>query len=189
MKKRNYYLLILLLYSCSNNKLITEVNQFIGQQIIMSQDWDVIWQGRDTVFTDVMEVPIKMVVWYDSVVCASCEVNKLFSWKEIIVSADSLAQWFSIIYLFTPKIKDLSFVKATLKSNLFDYPVFIDKNATFVKQNPKIPQNMQLHTFLLDKDNKVVVVGNPLHNPALWKLYKKIILKMIINDGVLPNNN
>jgi hypothetical protein len=30
-------------------------------------------------------------------------------------------------------------------------------------------------TFLLDKDNKVLLVGSPIKNPKMWALYEKII--------------
>lgn len=34
---------------------------------------------------------------------------------------------------------------------------------------------MNFHTFLLDKDNKVLAIGNPIHNPKVKELYLKII--------------
>ncbi|WP_353937941.1 DUF1573 domain-containing protein [uncultured Bacteroides sp.] len=35
--------------------------------------------------------------------------------------------------------------------------------------------NEMFHTFLLDKDNKVLAIGNPIHNPKVKELYLKII--------------
>jgi len=37
------------------------------------------------------------------------------------------------------------------------------------------PSDMSFQTFLLDKDNKVVVIGNPIHNLKLGELYMQII--------------
>ncbi len=34
---------------------------------------------------------------------------------------------------------------------------------------------MAFQTFLLDKDNKVLAIGNPIHNPKVKELYLKII--------------
>ena len=133
-----------------------------------------------------MEVSIKLVIWNDSLICGSCLAGKMNEWEEIVTYAQSLDQCFKIIYLFTPKKEDLNRLNVALKTNQFDYPVFIDQSATFVKQNSKLPKNWQLHSFLLDKNNKVVLVGNPLHNPPLWELYKSIIQKLIVHDGVLP---
>ena len=180
-----YVVLLLLFCSCANNRLVKDVEKFMGRQITLSEDWRVVWKGKDTVLTGFMEVPVKLIVWYDSLGCASCEASKMYVWNDIVTEADSLSP-FRIIYLFTPKKEDLLKISITLKADRLDYPVFIDQNATFVRQNPNLPKNKQLHSFLLDKDNKVVMVGSPLFNPALWRLYKNTIQTMIDNDGVLP---
>ena len=40
-------------------------------------------------------------------------------------------------------------------------------------------------TFLLDKDNKVLAIGNPIHNPKVKELYLKIIRKeKVIQENV-----
>ena len=177
--------LTLLIGSCTNKRLIRDIEQLKSQRIILPTDLKPIWDGRDTIVTDFINVPVKMVIWYDSLICASCEVNRMYEWGQIISSADSLSQWFSIIYLFTPKNGDVDQVEVKLKADAFNYPIFIDHNAAFVKQN-KLPKNRHLHSFLLDKENKVVIVGSPLHNPQLWELYKRTINKLISNDGLLP---
>ncbi|MCL2502373.1 MAG: hypothetical protein FWE99_04505 [Bacteroidales bacterium] len=177
---------LLFFLSCANNRLVKDIEQFMNRQIVLSADWDAVYKGRDTVLTDFLEVPIKLVVWYDSLGCGSCEVGKMHEWNKITAYADSLAPWFSIVYLFTPSRADLRSVDRAVRIDKFDYPVFIDKDAAFIRQNPKLPKNRRLHSFLLDKNNKVVMVGNPLHNPTLWALYKTTIQKMMDNNGVLP---
>lgn len=37
------------------------------------------------------------------------------------------------------------------------------------------PSDERFQTFLLDKDNRVLAVGNPIHNPKIKELYLKII--------------
>jgi hypothetical protein len=37
------------------------------------------------------------------------------------------------------------------------------------------PSQPELQSFLLDKDNKVLLIGNPVLNPKVWDLYKQII--------------
>jgi len=154
----------------------------MGKQIALSSSWKTMLNGRDTVLTGFTEAPVKLVVYHDSVMCGSCEAGRMHEWNNIVAYADSLAPWFSIIYLFTPKRADLGRIRIALRADRFNYPIFVDQNATFVKQNPNLPKNRQLHSFLLDKNNRVVLVGNPLHNPTLWQLYKKTIQQMINND-------
>lgn len=181
-----YILPIFFICSCTNNRLIKDMRSLMGQQITVSVDWNTVLKGKDTVLSDFTKVPIKLIVWVDSLGCTSCEANSMYMWKDIANYADSLSQWFNIIFLFTPKKKDLPALSTVLTRELLDYPIFIDLNGRFVRQNPNLPKNRQLHTFLLDKNNKVVMVGSPLYNPTLWKLYKRTIQTMINNDGVLP---
>lgn len=42
--------------------------------------------------------------------------------------------------------------------------VYIDDRQDFITNNPTIPEDAMFHTFLLDRKNKIVLVGNPVHN-------------------------
>ena len=37
------------------------------------------------------------------------------------------------------------------------------------------PTEIQLQTFLLDRENKVILMGNPIYNPEIKQLYLKVI--------------
>ena len=174
--------------SCANNKFAKDVTQLMGKEIRFSTDWDVVWKRKDTILADFMDVPVKMVVWIDSIVCSSCQIGKMYEWAEHTKYADSLAQWFHIVFLFSPKKEEQQRVNIALKANRINYPVFIDKHATFVNLNREIPKNRRLHIFLVDKNNNVVLVGNPLYNPTLWELYKRTIKRLIDNDGELSDS-
>jgi hypothetical protein len=44
-------------------------------------------------------------------------------------------------------------------------------NKTIERLN-HFPKQQQYQCFLLDKDNKVLMIGNPVTNPKIWDLYK-----------------
>jgi hypothetical protein len=141
--------------------------------------------GRDTVLTDFMSGRAKMVVWYDSARCASCAISKMYLWADILTYAAQIERKFGVVFLFTPKPDDLHAVRIALMSYKIDYPVFLADQTEFVKLNACLPQDDRMHTFLLDADNKVLLVGNPLRNDKLWKLYEATIRKLLINNGRL----
>ena len=70
-----------------------------------------------------------------------------------------------------------------LKRDGFDRPICIDLDDRLNKLN-KFPADMTFQTFLLDKNNKVTVLGNPVHNTAVKDLY----LKQITGKDT-PNKN
>ena len=60
------------------------------------------------------------------------------------------------------------------RRDAFTYPVCFDLEDAFNRLN-RFPSEMSLQTFLLDRDNRVVAVGNPVHNPKVKELYLNIV--------------
>ena len=56
-----------------------------------------------------------------------------------------------------------------------------DREGQFEKLNPHLPKNKVLHTFLLDENNNVILVGNPLHNKKIEKMFYKIVEENWVN--------
>ena len=42
--------------------------------------------------------------------------------------------------------------------------------------NMHLPDNNMLHSFLLDKENRVVLVGSPLQNDKMEKLFWELLI-------------
>jgi hypothetical protein len=93
----------------------------------------------------------------------------------LITETDSLFHdKLGFVFFFQPKNKkEMTFI---INKNNFDYPIFIDKNNSIDKLN-HFPQAAAYQCFLLDKDNKVLLIGNPMLNQNIWELYKQQILK------------
>ena len=62
----------------------------------------------------------------------------------------------------------------TLRVERFKHPICIDEGDYLNKLN-HFPADMAFQTFLLDNDNRVVAMGNPIHNLKVRELYLKII--------------
>ena len=111
----------------------------------------------------------------------SCKLQ-LHKWKELIEYTDSVTQN-KVPFLFFFHPKDAKEIRYLLKRDGFDRPICIDLDDRLNKLN-KFPADMTFQTFLLDKNNKVSVLGNPVHNTAVKDLY----LKQITGKDT-PNKN
>lgn len=166
-----YWLLSCMCVACENNKkndmrhLVSEWN---AREIVFSKELKFSIFGQDVPNDTFPKSDYTIVAYVDSIGCTSCKLQ-LHRWKELINELDSVP----ILFFLHPKNKREAML--VLKQNNFNYPVCIDKNDVFNKLN-KFPKEMEFQTFLLDKDNKVVGIGNPVHNPKVKELYLKIIL-------------
>lgn len=76
-----------------------------------------------------------------------------------------------IFYLYPKDVKDLLI---EFRREAFDYPVCLDEKDEFNRLN-QLAESKALRTFLLDKDNKIVAIGNPIENPNVKKFYLKLL--------------
>ena len=110
--------------------------------------------------------------YIDSKGCISCK-TKFKEWKDFILYLDDMSSnLVSVLFYAAPM--DYDEFKYILKREDFNYPICIDKEDSLNKLN-SLPDDMDLQTFLLDKDNKVLAIGNPVLNPKVKDLYLRII--------------
>ncbi len=129
-------------------------------------------QAKDTVDFPINNADYKIVAYVDSVGCMSCKLQ-LPRWKDFISEIDSLTGHFiPFVFYFHPNdIKELRYI--TRRDN-FEYPICIDVEDKFNSLN-HFPDKMEFQTFLIDMNNKVVAIGNPIHNSKVKELYCKIL--------------
>lgn len=176
---------ILSLNSCKDRKLYRQLEEFSGREVVIPETMlRVDYSNRGTV--DYGDKKALLVVYVDSVECASCRIKGMFRYGNIIDFATDSISGFAPMFIFSPRKQQLKDVRQTLEYSGLDYPALLDENGSFPRENPHIPADNRFHTFLLDNDRKVVLVGDPSANPTLWELYKTTIRKIAGNNGVLP---
>ena len=129
-------------------------------------------QGKDTVDFEFRHADYKVVTYIDSVGCTSCKLQ-LPRWKEFLAEVDSLAEG-SVPFLFYFHPKDMKELRYLTRRDRFTYPVCLDEMDDFNRLN-QFPREMMFQTFLLDKNNKVIAIGNPVLNPRVKELYVSLI--------------
>ena len=125
-------------------------------------------QGKDTVDFDFKDADYKVVTYVDSAGCTSCKLQ-LPRWIEFMEELESKTKDnVPFVFVFHPKsAKEL---RHTLRLHGFNHPVFFDEKDDFNALN-RFPDDMMFQTFLLDKANKVQMIGNPVLNPQVKELY------------------
>ncbi|MBC8603074.1 DUF1573 domain-containing protein [Parabacteroides acidifaciens] len=187
MKQQLLYILSLLflLAACQENKkeqFARLVQEWQGKEIVFPQDMLFTRFVTDTVDYTIQESEYKVLIYVDSTGCTSCKLQ-LPKWKELIAHVDSATNG-NIPFIFVFQSKDDKELRYILKRDNFTRPVCIDRDSRLDKLN-RFPQEITFQTFLLDKDNKVKVIGNPVHNLAVKDLYLKQITG-IQDKEVLP---
>jgi hypothetical protein len=173
-----FWAVIFLFSSCKSNHkretIATIVKEWIGKEIVFPNGISCTSMGSDTTCIDLYTDNYKIMLYVDSIGCTSCRLD-LFDWKRIMEESDTVfIRKPEFVVFFQPKRRnDLEF-QTLIRQKRFFHPVFIDTENEIGKLN-KFPSNLEHQCFLLDKDNKVIMIGNPAFNRSIWTLYKRII--------------
>ena len=148
------------------------VSEWEGKEILFPTHSTFTIQGKDTVDFDFKDADYKVVTYIDSVGCTSCKLQ-LHRWKQLVAEVDSLTDD-SVPFLFYFHPKNIKELRYLTRRDGFTYPVCFDEQDEINRLN-QFPSVMDFQTFLLDKDNKVVAMGNPVLNPNIKDLYLEVI--------------
>lgn len=146
------------------------VTKWQGKEILPDKGVFTI-QGKDTVRFPI-ESNYKILIYVDSTGCTSCRLQ-LQKWKELIKEIDSLTNK-PIQFLFYLSPKSVRDARYITRRDDFTYPLCIDVNNKIDSMN-HFPKEEMFHSFLLDQNNKMKVIGNPIHNKSIRSLYIETI--------------
>ncbi len=135
------------------------------------------WAGKTIVFPeennvkDVAIFPYTVFLYSEMEGDCSLYRLRLSLLENYMKELDSLAngQVELKLYLYP---KDEQDITNLLKQTTFNYPIYIDKDGEMPKRHPMI---FSSGCFLLDANNKIILVGNPMHHHKIWEEYKRKI--------------
>ncbi len=163
---------VLALESCDSrdSEQRAVVEEWMGKEIVIPED--LTFQIQDTPINyDFNNADFKIVTYVDSTGCTNCKM-KLKEWDKIINDLKSDPE-VEVNFLMVINSTDLKEIRKMLKENNFQHPVCIDSLGVFNKVNTP-PARMQFQTFLLNRQNEVIALGNPAYNPKIRELYKQL---------------
>lgn len=115
---------------------------------------------------------LSWVVYVDSSECSTCSYGLIYKWNHLL---EKYKTEVNFNFIFVPRQSDKKLTLVSLKEVKSEHYLWIDGKGTFAKLNPHIPKNKALHTFLLDENNNVILVGNPAYSKKIEEMFYKIV--------------
>ena len=152
--------LFFLCISCGyTNKEISQiVKEWQNKEIIFPYSLQSKIMGKDTACNYLLNKKYKILLYVDSTACTECKLQ-LYEWYKLIKESQKYTDSLSFIFVVqTPNPKKIDII---CKKNKFDYPIFYDSKNNINKIN-NFPEQIEYQTFLLNQDNRVLIIGNPI---------------------------
>lgn len=174
--------------SCNNAPIDKIVQSMMGQEVIIPTTLTLYSKNTELDATN-NEFLTKLIVYLDSTECSSCAFNSMYIWEKLLIYSKTSKNKLDIIFIAAPKEEDTTHVVNSIISNNDDCPIYLDKHHDFSKTNSFIPKDNKFHTFLLDKNNKIIMIGNPTKSDKLFQLLHKKITEQEYQNSQTKNLN
>lgn len=163
--------------SCFNNKIHRELERFYGQSVTIPLDslFYSMPENNSEYLNKGNSDHYKIVVYYDSTECSSCRLKNLYKWNHIIDSTSLLKQKVDFYFVLNVSPKRFDYAKRIVSTYAKGLPVYIDSTSVFERKNPCLPTLSQMRTFMLDSNDVVMLVGNPVNNSRVLDMMWNII--------------
>lgn len=164
-------LLILLICTGCKSGVEKDIASMMGQEFICNNT-------IENNESDIPSIPnqddrYSLIVYYDSLECMACHANRLNSWNKFIKICND--HNVGIFFIFSPKENDIMNLRMNLIRQRFKHPVFIDSCGIIRRDNSWISDNRMCHTFLLNDENKVIMIGDPRKSQSLMNLFMSTV--------------
>lgn len=156
------------------------VRRFYGKKVDLN--WEKECITYDSILNDCSFTPIKIVSFVERGLCGSCFANYVKAASNymniinndsvmyvcVIQNGKSYTQGDSLRGMTTPRVK-----------------VVLDVNNSSLKRNSIEEIPSIIATFLLDSNNRIAVIGDPLRSPKIKDLYDEMIKQLLTNNGIM----
>lgn len=171
-------------FFCSCNERRTKINEEVKQMLnekidIRIKDMKVFNKSGSApiINKDSTSIPnYRYILYFDSTECTACAMNRLAGIKTIKKRLRRINANVTFLLIFDDPGNTDKFQSEYYSSGL-DEPVYLDVKHLLKKKKSNVPQEKYLQSFMLDKNNNVVLVGNPLTNDNIEKLLYQYLSK------------
>lgn len=121
----------------------------------------------------ISSVKFNYVHYVDSSQCSPCALDRMYYWNKLVDEYSK--KGINFVFIIEPKKEQLEDVHLSIESSGLRNPVYVDSLYAFKKQNPFLPEEQMYHSLLLNKNGKIVLVGNPMENENIKQIWNKLI--------------
>lgn len=173
--KISLFLLLLFLTISSCNTKKREINRLVkawsNKEILFPDQLEAHIFGRDTNCPEIWDAKYKILNFTDTSGCTECKMQ-LYGWQQLKQQTDSLQ--LDVSYIFIAWAEQYEELETLQWINKCDIPFFYDRTGQMMQLN-QFPEKESFRTFLLDSDNRVMLIGNPVNSPDIRDLYLQVL--------------
>lgn len=179
MQSRNILLAFFICLSCMSCVNETNKERTKGIKAFMKKDiklpFDVMDKRDCAMFRDSTSARcVYLIKWLEASECTPCMASNIANNEALYLDQNKNVEF---VYIINSHQHEVEEIYRGLCSKRVKGTVYLDTCNAFFKANPHIPESELYHTFVINKQGKVLMVGNPFKNQPMRTLLDKVIAR------------
>lgn len=180
MKYKSFFIslsvLLFFVSSCNNeDRVKVEIKNLMNRKVLFPMCYESIPNKDSVIVNSMLDKDVKIVSYVDDLPCTSCGIKMMSIWMSKIDSLNSNVEYLVVVNVAE---NDKSKFFDMMDSAQLPHPIIYYDTDTFGVVNGLSELFAVNKTFLLNKHNRIVLVGEPFNNEKLFDLYKKTIMDL-----------
>jgi len=174
MRNILFIIISILIVGCSQPTVEEVYKQWINREVKIPNSIRFINNTEEDIRFD-NKAKLKILMFTDSLGCMECKI-KPREWQMLCDELDSVTGGSVSAYMVLAT--NYVDIKRIFQRVNFTYSVCLDINDSLNIIN-HLPADERFHCFLLDEQNRVVLIGNPVQSPKIRDLYIRTICERL----------
>jgi hypothetical protein len=167
------FLALIAVISCSNtDRQSAEIRELSGRQISFPSGYTTLPYSRLRDVDSLLKTDLKVVSYIDDLPCTSCGLKMLRSWIETINEINK-----DLTYIIVIHTKENNFFSDYVDS-LCSKTIILNYDSYKFGEINKLNVMARNKTFLIDKNNRIVLIGEPFNHEKMFLLYQRTIKQL-----------
>lgn len=180
-----YFYIISLFISCKREQIKNEkvelleniVKVNLGRKLVIPKDLQLYtpFSQNSTDSAKIANSSLKLYS-YVNTSCSTC-LDEIKEWNSFALKLKKYKTPIILVCKTRDNFELLKYLCETKKIKTFDYPFFLDIKEHYINKNPFMNASSDFETVLTDRNNSILLIGNPLHSEIIKQLYLRKIQK------------
>ena len=163
---------------CKKARLRAQLKELMSSTIVLPEKITCVYNGEVFPMPDSLRDKPKLLVYIDSTECTTCRISHFWEYQEVF-DLSARTGTFEIVLLLSDKEFDTIPLIRYLSDLGCPFPLYVDVENLYLKNNPSIPDDFRLHSLLIDNEGKPIFAGDPSHSRQLREVFEVALFSLL----------
>lgn len=156
---------------CKKARLRVQLKELMGSTIVLPEKVTCVYNGEVFPMPDSLRDKRKLIVYIDSTECTTCRISHLWEYQDLFNLSAQTGSFDVLLLMCNTEFESIPLIRYLSDQNL-PYPVYVDTDKVFLKDNQVIPSDTRMHSLFVDSAGRPLFVGDPSRSGHMMTAFK-----------------